>query len=51
MEEFVWWMHNRESEHVFQWAIHNGYANGRDSNNQVDETIQLTFDKDDVIRF
>lgn len=47
MEEFVWWMHNRESEEIYKWAQIKGFAKTR-GGGDVDETVKVTFDKKDV---
>jgi len=51
MEEFVWWMHNRESEEVYEYLKKEGYTKARGSLKDVDEIVGVTWEKQDLIKF
>ena len=51
MEEFVWWMHNQESEHIYQILKDEGFSRIRNDPKEVDETVRVTFDENDLVKF
>jgi len=51
MEEFVWWMHNRESEHIYQILKDEGFSRIRNDPKEVDETVGVTFDENELAKF
>ena len=51
MEEFVWWMHNRQSENLYEYLKIEGFAKTRGSLKDVDEIIGVSWDEKELVLF